>query len=178
MHKMPLIACQVKFMGTFNRVVFPDVSGSNLNGDQKDFPRDFKAKLSVVVVAFKRNQVSLLESWVPALSRLEQEEPEVKFFEFPVLSASYGPFRWWINGGMGAGIVDEAARQRTVTVYLDKGKFKKQLGITTEATIYLFLVNRDGSILWQTNGAFSQEKLTRLQKALQDNLLPQPEAYT
>lgn len=161
-------------MSIYQKVVFPNVSGSNLNGDQCDFPHDFEKNLNVLIVAFRRNQVDLIETWLSTLSALEQEQPEVKFYELPVLSDSYGPLRWWIDGGMRAGIVDDAARRRTVTLYIDKGKFKKQLGIKNEETIYLFLVNREGVVLWKTEGTFSEEKLAELRIRVQDNLLPEP----
>jgi hypothetical protein len=51
-------------------------------------------------------------------------------------------------------------RARTITLYIDKDEFTKALAIPTEDTIYLFLVDCDGNILWRDTGVFSEEKKT------------------
>jgi len=79
----------------------------------------------------------------------------------PVLS------RTFINEGMRAGIPDQTARERTITLYLDKSKFKSALEIADENDITLFLVNRNGEILWRANGAYTQEKADSLLQYIQ-----------
>jgi hypothetical protein len=101
--------------------------------------------------------------------RIEQENPGVRFYELLVLSRSYSPFRWLIDGGMRAGIPDSTARRRTITVYTTKGAFKSQLRIPNEDTIYIFLVNKSGKILWHTKGDFSEQKNQQLLNALPEN---------
>jgi hypothetical protein len=80
----------------------------------------------------------------------------------PILS------RTFLNEGMRAGIPDQTARERTITLYLDKETFKSALGIPNEDEIYLFLTNRDGEILWQTTGAYTIEKANDLLQFIQD----------
>ena len=81
----------------------------------------------------------------------------------PVLS------RTFLNEGMRAGIPDQTARERTITLYLNKETFKSALDIPSEDDIYLFLVNRDGEILWRTTGAFSNEKANSLTQFIEQN---------
>jgi hypothetical protein len=152
--------------GTLN---FPNVSGSNLEGKKFNLPKDFEEKLNIVVIAFRREQTALIEAWTGNLEEIEQKNLGVKFYELPVLSKSYSPFRWWIDGGMRAGIVDSKTRKRTITVYTTKNAFKNQLRIPNEETIYIFLVNKSGKILWRTKGDFTEEKNQQLRHALQEN---------
>lgn len=84
----------------------------------------------------------------------------------PVLSTSYSPFRWWIDGGMKAGFVDEMARRRTITIYTRKRVFKSQLGILSEETIYVLLVDRKGKVFLRLEGEFTEEKSHQLQNAV------------
>jgi hypothetical protein len=148
---------------------FPNVSGSNLEGQKFNLPKDFEGKLIIAVVAFRREHTTLIEAWARSLGEIGQKNPGVKFYELPVLSRSYSPIRWWIDGGMRAGIADSRTRRRTITVYTSKNAFKNQLGIPDEGTIYIFLINTSGNILWQTKGDFTEEKNQQLRNALQSN---------
>ena len=74
--------------------------------------------------------------------------------------------RAFINEGMRAGIPDQTARERTVTLYLDKQAFKSALDISSEDDIYIFLVDRNGNIYWQTRGEYTQEKGIELRQSI------------
>ena len=61
------------------------------------------------------------------------------------------------------------ARISARALYTSKNAFKNQLGIPDEGTIYIFLINTSGNILWQTKGDFTEEKNQQLRNALQSN---------
>jgi len=148
---------------------FPNVSGSNLEGQKLILPKDFEKKLNIVVIAFRREQTDLIERWTGSLEEIERKNPDIGFYELPVLSRSYSPLRWWIDGGMRAGITDSEARKRTITVYTAKKSFKNQLAIPNEETIYIFLVDKSGKILWRSVGDFNEEKIQQLRHSLEEN---------
>jgi hypothetical protein len=151
-------------------LVFPNVSGSNLEGKSRRLPNDFEGDLNVVIIVFRREHTDLIESWLSSLAQMIGKNTKLGFYELPVLSRAYSPFRWWIDGGMRAGIVDDEARERTVTVYTNKRDFKRRLEIPNEETIYIFLVGRNGTILWQDKGRLTEAKLQKLQNAVQEDL--------
>jgi hypothetical protein len=151
-------------------LAFPNVSGSNLEGKSRILPNDFEGDLNIVIIAFKREQTDLIESWLNSLAQMIEKNTKLGFYELPVLSRAYLPFHWWIDGGMRAGIVDDKARERTVTVYTNKRDFKRRLKIPNEETIYIFLVRRNGTILWQDKGRLTEAKFQKLQNAVQENL--------
>lgn len=157
------------------RINFPVVAGSNLDGHKYSLPNDFKGNLNIVMIAFRREQTNLIEGWTNRLEELVGKNPTLEYYELPVLSTSYSPFRWWIDGGMRAGILDDKARQRTITVYTNKKVFKNQLGISDEGTIYIFLVSRNGKILWRTQGGFTEEKHQQLQHIAEENSIKKKE---
>lgn len=74
--------------------------------------------------------------------------------------------RFMIDGGMRAGIQNKRIRERTITLYINKRKFRNKLDIPTERTISLFLINREGDILWRGQGEFSSNKAEELEKVL------------
>jgi len=74
--------------------------------------------------------------------------------------------RWMINSGMKSGINDRSARDRTITLYVEKGPFKDALGITDERAIQVLLVDQSGTILWRSTGRFTAEKGAALAAAV------------
>ena len=147
---------------------FPLVSGFNLNRQEFEFPRDFGAELNLVVVPFQQWQQRTVNTWVPYLQDLDEEFNNFIYYELPTIYEMPVISRTFINEGMRAGIPDETARERTITLYLDKAKFKSALDIASEDYIYLFLVNREGDILWQTTGAYGPEKAKALFQFIQN----------
>ena len=149
---------------------FPNVSGSSLDGRRFNLPRDLKGRVNIVIIAFRREQTDIIEQWATPLKEIMRADPSLEVYELPTLSRGYSPFRWWIDGGMRAGIVDEEARRRTITIYTNKRNFKVQLGIPNEETIYIFLVGKDGRIITRVQGDFTDEKHQQLQNAINMNI--------
>lgn len=147
-------------------VRFPVVTSENLEGRTFTLPRDFDGERNVVFVAFKREQQREVDSWVPFVKALVSRTPDTEYYEIPTIKRMVAPMRWMINRGMRGGIDDLGARERTITLYLDKEPFKRALGITSEKEIEVLVVDRAGSVLWRTAGAFSDEKGQGLARAL------------
>jgi hypothetical protein len=145
---------------------FPLVSGYNLNRQERVFPADFRADLNLVIVPFQQYQQLTVNTWIPHLQQIEAAYPGFMYYELPTISAMPALSRTFINEGMRAGIPDPTARERTITLYIDKQGFKSGLGISNENDIYLFLVDRQGEILWRSSGEYSADKAAELEQAL------------
>ncbi|MFW9794993.1 MAG: hypothetical protein ACFFEE_11850 [Candidatus Thorarchaeota archaeon] len=145
---------------------FPDVCGNNLNGKKYQIPTDLKGEFNILLVPFQQWQQGLVNSWVPFLEDLMKKNPHFDYYEIPTIRKMNFFFRRMIDGGMRGGIPSRDTRERTITLYIDKAPFKASLGIPTEDTLYLYLVNREGNILWQETGELSEEKATSLEDAL------------
>ncbi len=145
---------------------FPVVMSANLEGRTFTLPRDFEGELNVVFVAFERQQQRDVDSWVPFVKSLLARTPDAEYYEIPTIKRMVAPMRWMINRGMRGGIDDLGARERTITLYLDKEPFKRTLGIATEQEIHVLVVDRAGRVRWRTAGAFSEDKGQGLASAL------------
>jgi hypothetical protein len=66
--------------------------------------------------------------------------------------------RLFVNEGMRAGITDQTARERTITLYIDTERFREALDIPSKNEVHVLLINREGEILWRTTGSFSEDK--------------------
>jgi len=148
---------------------FPVVSGFNLNRQELVFPRDFEGKLNLVIVPFQQPQQAVVNTWIPFAQELELKVPGFMYYELPTIYEMPSFSRTFINEGMRAGIPDQTARERTITLYLDKEAFKSGLGISSEDEISLFLVDGDGKIYWRSSGGYTEAKAGELQAVLEEN---------
>ncbi len=145
---------------------FPTVTFDNLEGRSLTLPADFNGERNVVFVAFLMEQQKDVDTWAPWLKQTLPKYPGSDFYEIPTIQRMVAPMRWVINRGMRGGIPDRAVRERTVTLYIDKGPFKQALGITTESMIQVLLVDKAGRIWWRTTGPYTPAKAAELEKAL------------
>ena len=135
---------------------FPRVEGSNLEGEHVALPADFKGALNVVFVAFKREQQGDVDSWMPFLKSMAVPRPRLRTYELPVLGRGYRFMRSFIDGGMRRGIPDAAVRAATITLYIDKARFREALSLPDEDRIYILLVDQQGRVQWRTDGRFDE----------------------
>ena len=146
---------------------FPVVSGYNLNRQEFVFPQDFGGDYNLVIVPFQQYQQQIVNTWIPFAQEIEASFPGFIYYELPTIYEMPVLSRTFINEGMRAGIPDQTARERTITLYLNKDTFKSALGIYSEDDIYLFMVNREGEILWRTTGEYTDSKAQDLIQFIQ-----------
>jgi hypothetical protein len=145
---------------------FPKVRGKNLNRKKFQFPDDLPARLTIVLVAFRQHQQMDIDTWLPFAEQMENTYPDVAYVELPVIY-KMNPFgQFMLNEGMRAGIPNLKARERTITLYLDKDRFTRGLGIPSEEEIQILLVADGGEILWRETGSFTNEKGATLNQVL------------
>jgi len=137
---------------------FPTARGANLLRRKVILPDDLSGDLNVVLVAFQQWQQSQVDTWLPYLEDLEQTYAGICYYELPVIRQMNWLSRTFINEGMRAGIPNSKARERTITLYLDKKSFREILGLPHEQNIFVLLLDRQGQILWKTEGAFTLEQ--------------------
>lgn len=148
----------------------PSVQGRNLLRQKKSFPEDFAGSVNLVFVAFLRRHQDLIDEWVPIVEELANDYPDLHIYEFPTLPSSGPIYRIFLNEGMRAGIPDHAARERTVTLYLNKRQFRAALDIADEHDMWLYLFDRQGRVLWRTAGRAAEEKIDALRRSLANHI--------
>ncbi|MBU6280943.1 hypothetical protein KGQ64_01780 [bacterium] len=144
---------------------FPDVTGIDLEGREVRLPSGLSGSPRIVVVAFEREQQADVDTWIRAVEPLLAARPSARLYEVPVIGSSSAPFRFWLNNGMRAGIPDEAARRRTVTVYTDRDGFLAAVGARRES-IGTLLLDDGGRISWRTDGPADPGKVAGLAAAM------------
>ncbi len=132
-------------------------------------PVAFEGRLNAVIVAFRRDHQSLVDSWVPWLEAYSAATDEFRFYEIPTIGRMWAPFRNFIDGGMAASIKVPQILQRTLTVYGDVSRLTTPLGIDDRSTIALFIVDDAGKVLWSGAGGFDAAVAAQIEKVLTSN---------
>ncbi len=151
-----------------DRIHFPTVTGSNLERQEFEFPRDFAGDYNLLFVPFLRRHQSTVDTWIPLAQELEITYPWLVYYELPTIDERPVLSRTFINEGMRAGIPDQKSRERTVTLYIDTAAFRQVTGIPNKQNVHILLVNRDGDITWRTTGSFTQEKGDTLREVVEN----------
>ena len=146
---------------------FPTVTGTNLDRQKLNLPEGFQGDWNLVFIAFQQWQQSQVDSWIPFAKDLEATYPELRYYELPTLQNRNRLARTFINEGMRAGIPDPVARERTITLYLDKKLFRQAIRVPREDEICVLLLDRDGHVQWRAEGVFSQERGDSLRSVLE-----------
>lgn len=147
--------------------VFPAVEGQNLSGRTFALPNAFEGCVNLVFVAFKRQQQDDVDTWLPAAARLAGEHATLRYYELPTLGRGMRLMRPLIDGGMRSGIPDRGQRDRTITLYLDKDRFRRSLQLASEETVYALVVDRAGRVLARADGRHAPAKEKVLADAIQ-----------
>ena len=107
-----------------------------------------------------------INTWLPYVDQLENKYENLTYIELPVIYKMNPIGQFMLNEGMRAGIPDQNAREKTITLYLDKPDFMDQLGIESENEIQVLMVTNRGKVLWREVGKFTSEKGADLEEAL------------
>ena len=155
---------------------FPALESETLEKQAVHLPHDFQGQRNLLLIAFEREQQKDIDTWLTQMQPYEDIDKRFRYYEIPTIEKMNHLMRWFINSGMRHGIPDKKARERTVTLYIDKQSFKKSLQIPDEKKIYAILVDRSGKILWRAAGPYDEPNGKRLQEFLEKSVVAQPTA--
>ena len=167
---MFVIAGQAQQVGVASIGKFPALDSETLEKQAVRLPRDFQGERNLLLIAFKREQQKDIDTWLTQMKHYEDIDKEFRYYEIPTIEKMNRFVRWFINTGMRHGIPDKKARERTITLYIDKEPFKKSLLITDEKKIYAVVVDRSGTVLWRATGPYDEANGKSLQEFLEKSL--------
>lgn len=147
-----------------NQLQFPKITTQNLNERVATFPAELPGDLTLVLIAFYREQQAELNVWIEELGLNGADAPA--WIEMPVMP-DYGSL-WcaFANNGTRSGITTSEARARVFTVYASRDKFRADLNLPTAEQVYVLAVRRDGRVIARADGSYTQAKSAPLRKAV------------
>jgi len=147
-------------------MLFPNVSGKNIDGQRFNLPADFAGQYNIILVAFEQNDQYDVDTWVPAVRDLIAAYPQVSYYEVPVAGEMNVIGRKMLDYWMSTGIPDPVARAVTITLYIPRGSFTQALNLPDAKRIYTLLLDDSGQVVWQTEGRYTEAKFHDLKAHL------------
>ena len=150
------------------QATFPSVQGSNLSRKEYRLPEDIEGDVALMMIAFRQSQQAEVDTWLPIAKNLSLQFEPFVYYELPTIDRLPRLARRFIDGGMRSGIQDPTARQTTITLYLDKVPFRRALDIDSEETITVLLIDKEGKVLWRSQGPATPEAENTLTAFIRD----------
>lgn len=144
---------------------FPNIDTKDLNGRSLNLPADFNANRALLLIAFEQEQQTQINTWLPLAEELENQG-RAKFYELPVLPSALRLVGGMIENGMRSGIPSQATRAKTLTLYTNVTRFRKNLGLGGKNQIYAVVIDRQGRVLAVQSGTYSSAKADQIRAAL------------
>jgi hypothetical protein len=143
-------------------VRFPTFSTEALDRSRVVLPDSAKGSVTVVCLAFRRQDQSQISTWLGPVEREFGGRPGFRFYEVPMMGTSIrGAARWFINTAMAA-VIPRAKRRWFAPYYGDFRPIANELGITDRTRIHLFVLDRDGFIRHRASGPATAASLAAL----------------
>ena len=145
---------------------FPRLEAETLSGDKLIFPEATKGKYAFILVAFKRQTQGEVDSWLnPFIEEFGNSE-SVTFYEIPMISGSWKLISSWIDSGMRSGI-PEFKHDHVATYYGSLDKYYKHFDVEDTGTVYVFFLDKEGNIIYNTSGPANNDKFNELKSIVE-----------
>ena len=147
---------------------FPPVIGTSLDDKEYALPADFKAPWNLLVITFHDDLDRLADQWVMIAEQMAGgSEGQLAAYELPLVAKGFKAFKSLVNASIEMKAeADAAEKARTIPLYLDRDKFRKELALKDRNTVHVLLVARNGRIAWREQGILTPDKIAALEEVV------------
>ena len=132
--------------------LFPRQQEQNLNGQQVTLPDAASGKVAVLVMGFSKVSKTPTEAWAKRIESDFGKTSGFALYQMPVLEAAPKVLRGMVISGIKNG-VPESERANFVPVQHNEDDLKKLVGFKGEDDAYIVVLDRSGSVSYQTHGS-------------------------
>jgi len=142
-------------------VEFPYLEGNSLAGEEIPCPYHKKGEIRILVLLMRRGAQKDADTWTQYVLETFSQNPEIHYFEVPLISRVFGPASDWIDQRMKSSLPQEL-HKKVVPYYGPRASYRRKLSMKDPKTCYLYVVDRKGIIRHWEKGPATQEKQQRL----------------
>lgn len=139
----------------------PTLEGQALSGRHVRLPDDAAGKVALVAMGFAYSARWAVEDWVDAFNNRFAHRKDVTFYEIPMIGGVARLAAPMIETAMRSATPD-SLQDHVVTIYGSMGSIREALGVTNESDAWIFLIDPDGTVLFESRGSFDAARLDRL----------------
>ncbi|MBD3193646.1 MAG: hypothetical protein GF317_01220 [Candidatus Lokiarchaeota archaeon] len=149
---------------------FPRLKSKDLKNIPFSIPNNFSKNLNIIIIPFKKSILSNLTSWRSFLRTLSTELSFIALYEFPIYSNASKIKETIIKGKFKQNEYQKSELDNIIPFYVNKRRFKNNLAILDEKEVHIFLLNREGEILWRSYGKYNLDKAQDLKRKIIENI--------
>ena len=157
--------------------IFPQMNGELISGKSLSIPNDLNGKFSVISLAYSKKAEEDLATWQEPLYNKFMKEPEQGgMFSFDAYDINlifvpmFTGIKQKTEGAAKKKLKAEMDKEYHDHVMVFKGKlndYQDKLGLTDKTKPYFFVLNEAGKIVYQTSGAYSQDKMDDIEDKIE-----------
>ena len=117
--------------------------------------------VALLALGFTYDSRFAVEAWVGRFRKDFGDNPQVTFYEVPMIGGMARLGKWFIDGGMRKGTSRED-HEHVITVYGGTDRWKQRLGFQSPNAAYLILLDQSGTVRWLYRGQFDAEAYAML----------------
>jgi len=134
----------------------PPLKGEFLTGRAAQLPDAASGRVALLALGFTYDSRFPVEAWIGRFRKEFAENPQVTFYEIPMISGMARLGKWFIDSGMRKG-TPPRDRENVITVYSDAGSWKQRVGFKAPNAAYLILLDKHGIVRWRHDGVFDED---------------------
>lgn len=141
---------------------FPAVSGESLAGQKVVLPQAAAGKVTLIMVAFKRDSIPQLDPWLKTFDKEFGKKESFAFYKIPMMRSAFAKqISSMINGKIKKDNPKEL-HDKIITYYGPVEDYIKVLGIADEEMGYAFILDSKGVIKWKSTCAADQNSVKEM----------------
>jgi hypothetical protein len=159
------------FSGTAVGTVFPDIKGETLDNKTVSIPVDTKGKSTLVCMSYSADAEKDLRTWYEPtydkfIAQTEMFSYDINLYFIPMFTGvnavAAGPAKKQMQKDV------QADLQPHVMFYSGEIQtYKEKLKMDDPKLPYIFVLDKDGKIIYETTGAYSEEKMDEIDEHLE-----------
>ena len=150
----------------------PELRGEYLSGRKAILPEHCSGRVALLLFGFTYQSRFAVEAWTKRFRGDFEKNPQVTFYEIPMVGGMARVGKWFIDSGMRRG-TPKADHENVITVYGRTEPWKERLGVQAEDSAYLLIIDQNGKIAWRHAGPFEETSYQALAVEVHKLVLPQ-----
>jgi hypothetical protein len=134
----------------------PVLKGEFLTGRPAVLPDAASGRVALLALGFTYDSRFAVEAWVGRFRKDFGDNPQVTFYEVPMIGGMARLGKWFIDSGMRKG-TPKKDQENVVTVYGGTDPWKHRLDFQSPNAAYLLLLDQHGMVRWRHSGEFDRK---------------------
>jgi len=134
----------------------PPLRGEFLTGRQAQLPDAASGRVALLALGFTYNSRFPVEAWIGRFRKDFGSNPQVTFYEIPMIGGMARLGKWFIDSGMRKG-TPRSDQENVITVYGGTDSWKQRVDYSSPDAAYLVLLDKHGAVRWRNSGVFDEK---------------------